>query len=46
MAIDAKPFRASPADFSGERDQDRERGSDKAVEVAPIAELRRIISGQ
>ena len=36
------PFRASPADFSGERDQGRERGSDKAVEVDPIVELRRI----
>jgi len=46
MAMDAEPFGASPADVSGELDQDRERGSDKTVEVDPIAELRRIISRQ
>ncbi len=46
MAMDAEPFGASPADFSGEHDQDRERGSDNTVEVDPIAELRRLISGR
>ena len=46
MAMDAEPFGVSRADFSGERDRDRVRGSDKTVEADPIAELRRIISGQ
>ena len=46
MAMDAEPFGVSRADFSGERDRDRVRGSNKTVEADPIAELRRIISGQ
>ena len=33
--MDAEPLGASPADFWGERDQDRERGSDKTMEIDP-----------
>ena len=45
MAMDAEPLGESPADFWGERDQDRERGSDKTMEIDPIAELRQSFRG-